>query len=136
MNFKKPSGVRRDSPLEERDLGKQHCLLDCGTNFETIKKILASLDIKVNSMSDAGLGLIVPAYRVDVNREVDVIEEILRVYGYNNINFTKKFNATVSYTARNEDYKVQNIIGAQLTSLGFNEIMSNSLTTPDYIKLS
>ena len=103
---------------------------------ETIKKILASLDIKVNSMSDAGLGLIVPAYRVDVNREVDVIEEILRVYGYNNINFTKKFNATVSYTARNEDYKVQNIIGAQLTSLGFNEIMSNSLTTPDYIKLS
>ncbi|HEY0091270.1 MAG TPA: phenylalanine--tRNA ligase subunit beta, partial [Flavobacterium sp.] len=103
---------------------------------ETIKKILASLDIKVNSMSDAGLGLIVPAYRVDVNREVDVIEEILRVYGYNNINFTKKFHATVSYSARTEDYKVQNIIGSQLTSLGFNEIMANSLTSPEYAKLS
>jgi phenylalanyl-tRNA synthetase beta chain len=103
---------------------------------ETIKKILASLDIKVNSVSDAGLGLVVPAFRVDVNREVDVIEEILRVYGYNNINFTKKFNATVSYSARTEDYKLQNIIGGQLTSLGFNEMMANSLTTASYIKLS
>ncbi len=103
---------------------------------ETIKKILVSLDIKVNSMSDAGLGLMVPPYRVDVQREIDVIEEILRVYGYNNINFTKKFNATVSYSARTEDYKVQNIIAAQLTSLGFNEMMANSLTTPNYTQLS
>ena len=103
---------------------------------ETIKKILVSLDIKVNSMSDAGLGLVVPAYRVDVQREIDVIEEILRVYGYNNINFTKKFNATVSYSARTEDYKVQNIIAAQLTSLGFNEMMANSLTSPQYVELS
>ncbi len=103
---------------------------------ETIKKILASLDIKVNSISDAGLGLVVPSYRVDVNREIDVIEEILRVYGYNNINFTKKFNATVSYSARTEDYKLQNIIGAQLTSLGFHEMMANSLTTGSYIALS
>ncbi|HLA54960.1 MAG TPA: phenylalanine--tRNA ligase subunit beta [Flavobacterium sp.] len=103
---------------------------------ETIKKILASLDIKVNSMSDAGLGLVVPAYRVDVNREIDVIEEILRVYGYNNINFTKKFNATVSNSGRTEDYKLQNIIGGQLTSLGFNEMMANSLTTAEYVKLS
>jgi phenylalanyl-tRNA synthetase beta chain len=103
---------------------------------ETIKKILASLDIKVNGISDAGLGLVVPAYRVDVNREIDVIEEILRVYGYNNINFTKKFNATVSYSARTEDFKVQNIIGGQLTSLGFNEMMANSLTTGSYLKLS
>ncbi len=103
---------------------------------ETIKKILVSLDIKVNSMSDAGLGLVVPAYRVDVQREIDVIEEILRVYGYNNINFTKKFNATVSYSARTEDYKVQNIIAGQLTSLGFNEMMANSLTSPQYAELS
>jgi len=87
-------------------------------------------------MSDAGLGLIVPAYRVDVNREIDVIEEILRVYGYNNINFTKKFNATVSNAARTEDFKLQNIIGSQLTSLGFNEMMANSLTTANYVQLS
>ncbi|RTY94999.1 phenylalanine--tRNA ligase subunit beta [Flavobacterium sp. GT3R68] len=103
---------------------------------ETIKKILVSLDIKVTSVSDAGLGLVIPAYRVDVQREIDVIEEILRVYGYNNINFTKKLNATVSNSPRTEDYKVQNIIATQLTSLGFNEMMANSLTSPEYIKLS
>jgi phenylalanyl-tRNA synthetase beta chain len=82
------------------------------------------------------LGLIIPSYRVDVQREVDVIEEILRVYGYNNINFTKKLNATVSNSARTEDYKVQNIIANQLNSLGFHEMMANSLTSPDYVKLS
>ncbi len=103
---------------------------------ETIKKILVSLDIKVNGISDAGLGLTVPAYRVDVQREIDVIEEILRVYGYNNINFTKKLNATVSNSPRSEDYKIQNIISDQLTSQGFNEMMANSLTTPDYVSLS
>ncbi len=103
---------------------------------ETIKKILASLDIKINSVSDAGLGLIIPSYRVDVQREIDVIEEILRVYGYNNINFSKKLNATVSNSPRTEDYKIQNIIASQLVSNGFNEMMANSLTTPDYIQLS
>jgi len=103
---------------------------------ETIKKILASLDIKVNSVTDAGLGLIIPSYRVDVNREIDVIEEILRVYGYNNINFTKKLNATVSNSPRTEDYKVQNIVGNQLNSLGFHEMMANSLTSPEYIQLT
>ena len=103
---------------------------------ETIKKILASLDIKVNSVTDKGLGLIIPSYRVDVQREVDVIEEILRVYGYNNIDFTKKLNATVANSARTEDYKIQNIIATQLNSLGFHEMIANSLTSPDYVKLS
>jgi phenylalanyl-tRNA synthetase beta chain len=103
---------------------------------ETIKKILASLDIKINSVSDAGLGLIIPNYRVDVQRDVDVIEEILRVYGYNNISFSKKINASVAKSPRNEDYKMQNVVGGLLTGLGFNEIMANSLTSPDYIKLS
>lgn len=103
---------------------------------ETIKKILVSLDIKISTMSDAGLGLVIPAYRVDVTREIDVIEEILRVYGYNNITFTPKLNASISNSARNEDYKLQNIIATQMVSLGFNEMMANSLTTPDYAKLS
>ena len=103
---------------------------------ETIKKILASLDIKVNSVTDKGLGLIIPSYRVDVQREVDVIEEILRVYGYNKIDFTKKLNATVANSARTEDHKIQNIIATQLNSLGFHEMIANSLTSPDYVKLS
>lgn len=103
---------------------------------ETIKKILASLDIKINSVSETNLGLVIPSYRVDVQREIDVIEEILRVYGYNNIGFTKKINASVAYSSRTEDFKVQNIIATQLNSQGFHEMMANSLTTPDYVKLS
>lgn len=103
---------------------------------DTIKKILVSLDIKVNSVSESGLGLTIPAYRVDVQREIDVIEEILRVYGYNNINFSEKLNATVSNSPRTEDYKVQNVIASQLNSQGFHEMMANSLTTVAYAKLS
>jgi phenylalanyl-tRNA synthetase beta chain len=103
---------------------------------EVIKNILASLEIKINSVSDTALGLLIPPYRVDVQREIDVIEEILRVYGYNNINFSNKLNATVSIAPRTEDYKVQNIIASQLNSQGFNEMMANSLTTASYIQLS
>ena len=103
---------------------------------EIIKNILASLEIKVNSVSDAGLGLTIPAYRVDVQREIDVIEEILRVYGYNNIKFSEKLNATVANSPRTEDYKVQNIIANQLNSQGFHEMMANSLTTSAYVQLS
>jgi phenylalanyl-tRNA synthetase beta chain len=103
---------------------------------ETIKNILASLDIKVTSVTDAGLGLVIPSYRVDVQREIDVIEEILRVYGYNNVEFTKKINATVSNSPRTEDYKIQNIVAQILNTNGFHEMMANSLTTPEYAKLS
>jgi phenylalanyl-tRNA synthetase beta chain len=73
---------------------------------------------------------------VDVTREIDVIEEILRVYGYNNIKIPSKVNATTANSSRTEEYKVQNIVANQLCSLGFNEMMANSLTTPDYVKLS
>ncbi|MFL9845553.1 phenylalanine--tRNA ligase subunit beta [Flavobacterium rhizosphaerae] len=103
---------------------------------ETIKKILVSLEIKISNVSEIGIGLVIPAYRVDVEREIDVIEEILRVYGYNNIEFTQKLNATVSNSSRTEDFKIQNIAASQLTALGFNEMMANSLTTPEYVKLS
>lgn len=103
---------------------------------DMIKQILVSLDIKVNSVSEYGLGLTIPSYRVDVQREIDVIEEILRVYGYNNISFSKKLNATISNSPRNEDYKLQNIIATQLNSQGFHEMMANSLTTAAYVKLS
>lgn len=103
---------------------------------ETIKGILTSLDIKVNNVTETGLGLTVPAYRNDVQREADIIEEILRVYGYNNIKTTTKLNASISSSSRFEDYKMQNVIGDQLASQGFFEILSNSLTNPNYINLS
>jgi phenylalanyl-tRNA synthetase beta chain len=103
---------------------------------ETIKQILMSLDIKINNVTETGLGLTVPAYRNDVQREADIIEEILRVYGYNKVMTTEKLNASISNSSRFEDHKVQNVIGNQLVSQGFYEIMANSLTSPEYAKLS
>jgi phenylalanyl-tRNA synthetase beta chain len=103
---------------------------------ETIKSILTSLEIKVNSVTEGGLGLTIPSYRTDVQREADIIEEILRVYGYNNIVFSNKLNATMSHASKFEDYKVQNVIANQLISQGFNEMMANSLTKPNYTELS
>lgn len=100
-----------------------------------IKTILTSLDIKVNNVSESGLGLTIPAYRVDVQREVDVIEEILRVYGYNNIESDSKFNVSVANSSIYDDFKVQNKLADQLVSQGFYEIMSNSLTTKAYVEL-
>ena len=103
---------------------------------ETIKSILTSLEIKVNNVTETGLGLTIPAYRNDVQREADIIEEILRVYGYNNVGTTEKLIASISNSNRFEDYKLQNIIGNQLASQGFYEIMANSLTTPKYMELT
>ena len=102
---------------------------------ETIKNILASLEIKISSETEGGLGLTIPSYRVDVQREADIIEEILRVYGYNNIKFSHKLNSSISFN-NNKDIYLENIIANQLTSLGFNETMANSLTKEDYISLS
>ncbi|WP_047415419.1 phenylalanine--tRNA ligase subunit beta [Cellulophaga sp. Hel_I_12] len=95
---------------------------------DTIKSILASLEIKLNNVTESGLGLTIPFYRVDVRREVDVIEELLRVYGYNNITFSTKLNASIANTKPFEDYKVQRIIGNFLAAKGFFEIMTNSLS--------
>jgi len=103
---------------------------------ETIKQILTSLEIKVNNVTEAGIGMTIPAYRNDVTREADVIEEVLRVYGYNNIDFTTKLNASIAQNERIEDHLIQNKVAAQLTALGFNEMLANSLTTANYTALS
>ncbi len=94
---------------------------------DTIKSILTALEIKVNNVTEAGLGLTIPSYRTDVEREVDVIEEILRVYGYNNINISEKITASVASTSKFDNYRLQNIVGNLLADKGFYEIMTNSL---------
>lgn len=103
---------------------------------ETIKQILTSLEIKVNNVTESGLGMTIPAYRNDVTREADVIEEILRVYGYNRVGFSEKLNASVSRTEPVEDHELQQVVSSVLTALGFNEMLANSLTSPNYNKLS
>lgn len=102
---------------------------------ETVKNILASLEIKINSETEGGLGLTIPSYRTDVQREADIIEEILRVYGYNNIKFSHKLNTSISFN-QNKDVSTENVVANQLSSLGFYETMANSLTKETYVGLS
>ncbi len=94
---------------------------------DNIKRILASLEIKVNNVTESGLGLTIPNYRVDVEREVDVIEEILRVFGYNNIDHKEKLTASIAQSSKFENHKMQDLIGNLLVGQGFFEIMTNSL---------
>jgi phenylalanyl-tRNA synthetase beta chain len=86
---------------------------------EEIKSILRTLDINVNNVTESGLGLTIPAYRNDVTRPVDVIEEILRVYGYDRIKGSSKLNATIATSSRLESNKIQNIVAQQLVGQGF-----------------
>ena len=95
----------------------------------TIKDILASLEIAVVSETTEGLSLKVPVYRYDVRRDVDVIEDILRIYGYNNIECDEQQNSSLSYqTYTDKSYKIENVISEQLCGAGFHEIINNSLT--------
>lgn len=99
---------------------------------DTIKSIIKALDIQVVNESAEGLSLLVPPYRVDVTREVDVIEEVLRIYGYNNIEIPTQIRASLNNSARPEKDTVQNAIADLLSANGFNEILSNSLTSSSY----
>ena len=96
---------------------------------ETVKSILESLEMKIVSETAEGLVIDVPVYRIDVQRDVDVIEDILRIYGYNNVEFSDNVKSNLSYqTPTDRSYKLQNLISEQLCGCGFNEILNNSLT--------
>ncbi len=99
---------------------------------ERIKQILDALEIRIENETETGLSLAVPPYRVDVKREVDVIEEILRIYGYNNIPLPSQINSSLQYSVKPNPTKMRNLIAEMLTAQGFNEIWSNSLTKSSY----
>ena len=100
---------------------------------ETVKSILASLEMQIVSETEEGLTIDVPVYRIDVQRDVDVIEDILRIYGYNNVEFSDSVKSNLSYqTPTDRSYKLQNLISEQLCGCGFNEILNNSLTRSAY----
>lgn len=100
---------------------------------DTIKAIVESLEMKVVAENAEGLELEVPAYRVDVQRPCDVIEDILRIYGYNNVEIpTQLKSSLVLPEEEDRKHKLENIIGEQLVGCGFNEILNNSLTKTAY----
>lgn len=96
---------------------------------ETVKNILRSLEIEIAHETPEGLSLRVPVYRIDVRRDVDVIEDILRIYGYNNVAFDDRVQSTLSYrTPTDRSQRLESLISEQLCGAGFHEIMNNSLT--------
>jgi phenylalanyl-tRNA synthetase beta chain len=104
---------------------------------DTVETILKSLEIKITDKKDDVWQLAVPTYRVDVTRDVDVIEDILRIYGYNRIETGEALKSNLSYqTPTDTSYKLQQLISEQLTGCGFNEILNNSLTSGAYYETS
>ncbi|WP_436416759.1 phenylalanine--tRNA ligase subunit beta [Petrimonas sp.] len=100
---------------------------------ETVKNILQTLEIEIENESETDLTLRIPTYRVDVTRDVDVIEDILRIYGYNNVEFSDSLKANLSYqTPTDRKHKLQTLVSEQLTASGFDEIMNNSLNRKSY----
>lgn len=112
---------------------KINTLIGKNIPVQTVKNILASLEMTIVSETAEGLDIEVPVYRVDVLRDVDVIEDILRIYGYNNIEFSDSVKSNLSYkTPTDKSYDLQNLISEQLCGCGFNEILNNSLTRAAY----
>lgn len=102
---------------------------------DMIKSIVESLEMKVLDENAEGLKLQIPAYRVDVQRPCDVVEDILRIYGYNNVEIPTQLKSSLVIKGEEDlKHKAENLIGEQLVGCGFNEILNNSLTKGDYYK--
>ncbi len=120
-------------PVVEVSYSRINSLIGKDIDCNTVKSILDSLEINIVSENEEMLTLEIPTYRVDVLRDVDVIEDILRVYGYNNIELGESLKSNLSYeTDTDKSYDLQNLVAEQLTGNGFNEIMNNSLTKEAY----
>ena len=122
------SDFRVDLPYE-----KVHALVGKTIPAETIKSIVSSLEMKIVEETSEGLVLDVPPYRVDVQRDCDVIEDILRIYGYNNVEIPSALKSCLTVKGEHDkSNKLQNLIAEQLVGCGFNEILNNSLTRAGY----
>lgn len=123
-----------DFPPFRVEFSLQNCRNLIGKNLErqTVETILAALEIGMERVDDDKYILQVPTYRVDVQRECDVIEDILRIYGYNNVELSNSLHSNLSFAQKPESHRVQTKLSEQLTACGFNEILNNSLTKTGY----
>ena len=100
---------------------------------EKVDSIVKSLEMEIVNHSDNSIDLLVPTYRVDVQRPCDVVEDVLRIYGYNNVDFSRNLRASLSFkTITDSSNELRELISNQLTATGFNEILNNSLTAESY----
>ena len=116
----------------ELDIHRVNALIGKELSEVLIETILTALEMKVYSKENHVWQIGVPRYRVDVQRECDVVEDILRIYGYNNVEFPEKLNTSLSYNPTPNPVALQIRISEQLTAQGFNEILNNSLTKVSY----
>ena len=122
-----------EQPRVTLSLQKTISLIGKNIPEETVKSILESLEIAIENETETSLTLRIPTYRTDVLREVDVIEDILRIYGYNNVEISDSLKANLSYqTPTDRKHALQTLISEQLTANGFSEIINNSLTKKSY----
>lgn len=116
----------------EFNIDRAHALIGKELGEELIERILRAMEVEILSREGKTWQLGVPRYRVDVQRECDVVEDILRIYGYNNVEFPEKLNTSLSYNPKPNPVALQIRISEQLTAQGFNEILNNSLTKVSY----
>ena len=114
------------------DINRVNTLIGKAIGENTIETILKALEIEILSKNGTIWQLAVPRYRVDVQRECDVVEDILRIYGYDNVEFPEKLNTSLAYGVKPDPEKLRRKIAEQLTAQGFNEILNNSLTKISY----
>ena len=114
------------------DINRVNTLIGKAIGEDTIETILKALEIEILSKNGTIWQLAVPRYRVDVQRECDVVEDILRIYGYDNVEFPEKLNTSLAYGVKPDPEKLRRKIAEQLTAQGFNEILNNSLTKISY----
>ena len=114
------------------DINRVNALIGKAIGEDTIETILKALEIEILSKNGTIWQLAVPRYRVDVQRECDVVEDILRIYGYDNVEFPEKLNTSLAYGVKPDPEKLRRKIAEQLTAQGFNEILNNSLTKISY----
>ena len=116
------------------DINRVNSLIGKAIGEDTIETILKALEIKIIAKNGDCWDLEVPRYRFDVQRECDVVEDILRIYGYDNVEFPEKLNTSLAYGLKPDPEKLRRKIAEQLTAQGFNEILNNSLTKTSYYK--
>ncbi len=122
-----------ESPVVDLKYSYVHSLIGKEIEHEMIKAICQSLEMEVLNETAEGLTLRVPAYRVDVQRPCDVVEDILRIYGYNNVEIPTQLKSSLVIKAdEDRKHKLQNLVSEQLVGAGFNEILNNSLTKTAY----
>ena len=114
------------------DIQRVNSLIGKAIGEDNIETILKALEIEILSKNGSIWQLAVPRYRVDVQRECDVVEDILRIYGYDNVEFPDKLNTSLAYGVKPDPEKLRRKIAEQLTAQGFNEILNNSLTKVSY----